>query len=206
MKTAQEIRQITGGYLSATPLFEVPGARQAFADLLARVQALTFVPAGWTADVQAAMSDADGNAMWQPAPAIVTGAWAAGKTEPLYPDIPGWLTQDQAAVAWNTLCDWWRERMQPILNGWARNEASLLEAANADAAFWNRLYAFVKPVAMVGDAIIAAPEAVGNVVSRSVLGALRGFAPVLIIPAVVGGGYLLHKTGALERLAGKIGK
>jgi hypothetical protein len=204
MKTAQEIRRTTGGYLSGTLLLEVPGVRAAFAELLARVQELSFVPAAWTADVQAAMSEAIAGSMWQPAPAIDTHAWAAKKTEPLYSDMPSWITSDQqACVAWNTLCDWWQQRMQPILAGWAHDGASVVKAAAADAVFWNGLYAIVKPIAVVGDVIIEAPEMVGNVVSKMTLGALRGFAPVLVLAAIAGVGYVLWTTGTYKKLLPK---
>lgn len=193
MKTAQEISQATGGYLNPVPLNDIPGVRAAFDGLLARVQALPFVPSSWSADVKAAMSESGGT--WQPRYAIQTTAWRADKTEPLYPDMPTWITQDQAAaVAWNKLTDWWAERLQPILAGWARSEAEVLNAANADAKFFSGLYTVVAPVAAVGQALLDAPAAAAEVVSTVAGGVLKNLFPVLLVVGVLGIAVLILKN------------
>src|SRR6185369_10395696 len=127
--------------------------------------------------------------------AISPVAWGVNKTEPMLGDIPTWLSSDpNAAAAWNTLCDWWKTRLQPILAGWARSEAETLAAASDDAAFFDRLYLFVKPVAMVGDAILAAPEAIAGAASTVIMGTLKKFWPVLAVVAVIAVGVLVYKN------------
>lgn len=197
----QEINVATGGQLTPVGLSDINGVRQAFNELLSRVQALPFVPSNWLTTVQDEVAKSAG-AIWQPRYAINAIAWRAGKTEPVLGDTPSWLTGNpQAATAWNKLADWWTERMQPILRGWARDQAEVMNAANADARFWDTLYNSVKPIADLGETIIAAPEKVGEVVSRSFLGALRGFAPVLLIAGAAGVAFLVYKSGAYKRLA-----
>lgn len=194
-----ELNRTTGGQLTNVAVANVPGMREAFNGLLSRVQALPFVPSDWLAQVNAAMDQNGG--LWQPRYAINAAAWRDGKDSPLLGDVPTWLQNNpEAARAWNTLADWWGERMQPILAGWARNEADVMNAANADAMFWNVLYASVKPAAVVGQGLLDAPEKVGEVASGVVLGTLRGFAPILLIAALVGLGFLAYKSGAYKRL------
>lgn len=200
MKSAREIMATTGGYLNASNALAIPGVAAVYGELLQKVQALPFVPAGWISDVRQAMTDAGPSSTWMPRHAIQSSAFKAGKTAPLLEDIPAWLSGDaQAATAWNKLTDWWSDRIMPILAGYGRDQAAIMQSANRDASFWNGLYAIVKPVANVGDAIIAAPEKVGEVVSKSFMGALRGFAPVLIVGALIGAGFLVYKSGLYKK-------
>lgn len=197
---ADDIRKLTGGYISATPLQNVPGVRAAFDELIARVQALPFVPADWSANVRAAMSQSGEAYPWQPAPAIRLDAWRADKDEPVYPESPAWLVNNpQARRAWNTLCDWWGDRLQPILAGWARDEAATLRAAYDDAAFWNTLYALVRPVAVVGQTILDAPGVVADTANRIGLDMLKKLWPLLAVGAVIAVGVLVYK----RKLSGK---
>lgn len=194
MKTAHDIRTTTGGYINAAPLMAVSGVREAFSELLKRVQALTFVPSDWTSNVNAAMDEAGDGAIWLPAYAIVTDAWRADQTSPLYPETPTWISATpNAPEAWNTLVDWWANRLQPILSGWARDEAETLAAAVHDAAFWNRLYAIVKPVAVVGEVILAAPEAVAGAAADVAGGVFKKLLPVLIVVGVAALAVLIYK-------------
>lgn len=196
----REINAETGGYINAASLDSVPGIEEAYKQLLSRVASLPFVPSSWLAKVAAARAE-NGNRLWMPRYAINAIAWRQEKDGPLLGDVPSWLSNDPAAArAWNTLADWWTERMQPILAGWARNQADIMNAANADARFWDTLYVITKPIADVGEAIIAAPEKAGEVISRSVLGALRGLLPVLLIGAVGVVGFLAYKSGAYKKI------
>lgn len=199
MASQEQIRRQTGGYLNASPLQSVAGVLPVFGELLARVQALPFVPASWTEDVKKAMAQAGDNRLWVPAYAIRVDAWREGKTDPVYPDAPAWLNDPASRTAWNTLVDWWTERLQPILAGWARDEAATLSAANADLRFWSALHAIVKPIAVVGDGIIAAPGVLADGASKAATGALRGLLPVLAIVAALGVAVLVFKS----KLTGK---
>jgi hypothetical protein len=190
--TSEDTQRRTGGYVGGTTLTAIAGVTSEFNALLERVQGLPFVPSSWASDVKAAMVAEGGT--WQPRYAISPAAWAADKAEPMLSDVPTWLTSDpQAARAWNELTDWWKERLQPILAGWARSEAATLEAANADAKFFNRLYAMVKPIAVVGDIVLEAPAAVAGAASNVVMGTLRAAWPLLLVAALAGLAFLAYK-------------
>lgn len=188
-----EINSITGGYVNAAPLADIPGVDKAYNELLARIQSLPFVPAGWHDAVDNARK-ANDNRLWLPRYAIRADAWNHGATSPLLDDVPVWLHDTSAAVAWNKLTDWWTARLQPVLAGWARDHRAVMESANDEAAFWNTLYTVVKPIAVVGDTIIAAPEKVAAVASGVAVGVLKKFWPVLLILVVVGVGALVYKN------------
>lgn len=197
MITHQQVNIATGGQITPTPSLDIPGVRAAFDELLSRIQALPFVPSDWKATVNMAMKAMNGT--WQPRYAIRADAWRADKTEPMLGDLPPWLVKDNSArIAWNKLGDWWRERLQPLLAGWARDQATLVADAAADADFFNTLYQVVLPVATVGNAIIAAPQKVAEVASRSFMGLVKGLLPVLAVLAVVGVGYVLYKKKLKE--------
>ena len=189
---ADDVLSRTGGYILATPL-DVPGLMSAYAEMLARVQALPFVPRSWTTDVQGAMAAAGGN-LWQPRYALNADAWRRGVLNgPIYPGTPSWLTGD-AAVAWNTLTDWWKERMQPILAGWARDGAALVQAAAGEAKFWDTLYNVTKPIAAVGDVLLAAPKAVAGVAADVITGSIGKLLPVIAIVVVVAVALVMFKN------------
>lgn len=192
MLTTPQINIATGGQITPTPSLEIPGMRAAFDALLSRIQALPFVPSDWKAMVDMTMRE--GNGTWQPRYAIRADAWRADKTEPMLDNIPAWLAQNNSArVAWNKLVDWWRERLQPLLAGWARDQATLVAAAAADAAFFNTLYQVILPVATAGNLIIEAPQKIAEVASRSVMGIVKGLLPVIALLALAGVGYVLYK-------------
>lgn len=173
----------TGGYINAAALSDIPGVAAAAASLLARVAALPFVPKEWLDTVLKAQQEHNG--LWLPRGAIRADAWAQGKSAPLVDDIPTWLSNDAShAIAWNKLSDWWRATLQPILAGWARDQKTLMDEANNNAAFWDSLYKSVQPVAAVGNAILAAPEKVAGVASQVVTGTLKKLWPVLLVAAV----------------------
>lgn len=192
MLTDAQLLAETGGYVMPSPLENIPGMRDALATLLSRVQALPFIPSGWTDKVNEAMSK---GGIWQPRYVIQPNAWAQKKTSPVFEDMPKWLKDDaNAAIAWNTLTDWWKAKMQPILAGWARDQTAVMNSANDDAAFWNGLYNIVKPVAMVGDAILAAPEAVAGAASKVITGTLGKLLPVILIGVVIAVAALVYKN------------
>ena len=123
MLTDAQLLAETGGYVMPSPLENIPGMRDALATLLSRVQALPFIPSGWTDKVNEAMSK---GGIWQPRYVIQPNAWAQKKTSPVFEDMPKWLKDDaNAAIAWNTLTDWWKAKMQPILAGWARDQTAV---------------------------------------------------------------------------------
>jgi len=187
------IESLTGGYLNAVKLQDIKGVAPALKELLARVQALPFVPKDWTATVEKYQNES--GQPWQPRYAIRADAWRNQKTGPLLADIPSWLADDvNAAVAWNKLADWWTEKLQPILAGWARDENVVLDEATNDAAFWNGLYTAVLPVAKVGDAILAAPEAVAGAASKVVTGTFMKLLPAISIVALVAIAVLVYKN------------
>lgn len=192
MITTQQVNVATGGQITPTPSLDIPGVREAFDALLDRIQSLPFVPSDWKATVAMLMREDKGT--WQPRYAIRADAWRADKTEPMLDNIPSWLVKDNSArVAWNKLVDWWRDRLQPLLAGWARDQATLVADAAADAAFFNTLYQVVLPVATVGNLIIEAPQKVAEVASRTVMGIIKGLLPVIAVVALVGVGYVLYK-------------
>jgi hypothetical protein len=194
VKTQAEILRATGGYIDAGVLSSVPGVQSAYRDLLARIQALPFVPSSWSDDVKLATTEAGGSQLWLPRLATRQLEWRAGKLAPLNPDVPDWIAGNDANVrAWNMITDWWTERLQPITAGWARDEAATLEAANADARFWNTVYTIAKPIAVVGETILAAPAAVAGAASTVVTGTLRALLPVIIIVGLVAVGVLIYK-------------
>jgi hypothetical protein len=198
MMTTEEIQATTGGYLNVVALQKIPNVAGAFAELLARVQSLPFVPPEWSTLVASAMADYGDEATWQPRYAIRADAWRNNETAPLNDNVPDWLANDaDAAVAWNKLTDWWTAKLQPILGGWARSEAEVLEAANADAQFWNGLYDVVKPVAVVGEVLLEAPAAIAGAASKVVTGTVWKLMPIILIAAVVGVGLLVYKNKML---------
>lgn len=193
------VRRQTGGYINQSPLSSIAGVMPAFDELISRVQALPFVPSSWSDDVRKAMSAA-GDRLWLPAPVIRVDAWRAGKTEPVYPDTPPWLANNEdARIAWNTLVDWWGERLQPILAGWARDQQAILTSATNDAKFWSALYEIVRPVAAVGDAIIAAPGAAAEVITKAAGGALKGFLPLILVVGLAAVGLVVFKTKMVSK-------
>lgn len=186
-----QLMSATGGYVSAAPLQDIPGVKDAVAVLLARVQSLPFVPGDWMKNVVDAMAK---GGIWQPRYAINANAWAQRKSEPVFDDMPNWLKNNpSAAIAWNTLGDWWKVKMQPILAGWAQDQKAIMDAANNDAAFWDGLYAIVKPVAFVGETILAAPEAVAGAASKVITGTLGKLLPVILIGVVIAVAALVYK-------------
>ena len=197
MLTDNQISKATGGYFNVAPLQDIPGVNEAYAGMLARVQALPFVPSDWMATV-AAESAARNHALWIPRYAIQAAAWNAGKLTPLLDDVPEWLHTPEAAKAWNTLTDWWKKRLQPILAGWGKDQAAIMNNANDEAAFWNTLYTVVKPVAVVGDAIIAAPGKVAEVASGVGLSILKKFWPLIAVVVVIGVAAVVLKNKAMK--------
>ena len=180
-----QINAVTGGYIHAAPLADIPGVNAAYNALLVRVAGLPFVPGDWLETVAKVRAD-NGNRLWSPRYAIRADAWNQKKTEPLLDDIPEWLKTPAAATAWNKLADWWKTRLQPILAGWARDEKSIMETANDEAVFWNNIYTVVKPVAVVGDAIISAPAKVAEVASTVGLSVIKKFWPLIAVVVVLG--------------------
>ena len=184
--SAVDVRSLTGGYLNAVALGTLPGVADAMTALLDRIQALAFVPADWRSNVLALMGETGGARTWQPAYAIETSAWTAGKTNPVYPGIPSWLADDaNARVAWNTVCDWWTRTLTPILAGWSRDEAATWRAAANDAAFWDHLYNFVEPIAKVGQILLDAPVKVAEAATTVTLGVIGKLVPVIAVVAVL---------------------
>jgi hypothetical protein len=197
MLTDNELNATTGGYFNAAPLQDIAGVNDAYAGLLAHVQALPFVPSQWMATV-AAESAARNHALWIPRYAIRADAWNQGKLSPLLDDVPEWLHTPEAAKAWNTLTDWWKTRLQPILAGWGKDQAAIMHNANDEAAFWNTVYTTVKPVAVVGDTIIAAPSKVAEVASGITVGVLKKFWPVIAVVVVIGVGAVIFKNKMMK--------
>ena len=177
-----KLRRDTGGALTFGVLENVPGVKEAYAGLLAKVAALPFVPATFQREVSMVMLDNPG-AIWVPTYAINAPAWRAGK-DVLLDDCPDWLKEPQIARAWNTLADWWQETMQPLLAGWAKDQSAIMAAAENNAAFWDVLYKSVKPVADLGNIILDAPTTVGGALASSLLNGLKAIAPVLIVVGV----------------------
>lgn len=197
MLTETELNKTTGGQFNAAPLQDVPGVNAAYAALLARVQALPFVPKNWMALVSAE-SVARGNALWVPRYAINAASWNAGKLAPLLDAVPEWLHEPGAARAWNTLTDWWKARLQPVLAGWGRDQAHIMDEANIEAAFWDGLYTIVKPGAVVGDAILAAPGKVTDVASGVALTVLKKFWPIIVVVVVISVATVVLKNKAMK--------
>lgn len=188
------VLKLTGGYLNSVTLTDIPGVQSAFNELLARIQALPFVPATWSSDVRAMMALEDNKHTWQPQNAVRGDAWLSGKLEPAIAGIPDWLSTPQARKAWGDIADWWRERLMPVLQKWARNEQATMEAAVNDAAFWDGLYKAVKPVAMVGNVILKAPEAAAGAVAGVAGGVLARLFPLIVVVAVIGVAVLIYKN------------
>ena len=197
MLTDTQISTATGGYFNVSPLQDIPGVNEAYAGMLARVQALPFVPSDWMVTV-AAESAARNHSLWVPRYAIQPAAWNAGKLTPILDDVPEWLHTPEAAKAWNTLTDWWKKRLQPILAGWGKDQALIMNNANDEAAFWNTLYTVVKPVAVVGDAILATPEKVAGVASGVGLSILKKIWPLIAVVLVIGVAAVVLKNKAMK--------
>lgn len=174
-------------------VYSSPGLGRSWPDLSAailaiygdRVAKLEWVPASWFSRVKAGMASGD---IYRLLPARKPGGTVRD-------DLPDWISSDARRVdVWTELSEIVRQAVFNYAQGMAEAGRAELEAAYANAAFWDRLYTATKFVA----------DLPTNAVKAAGVGVGRIFAANWLVFIVVGiGAMLWFNKGTIARAAGK---
>lgn len=171
------------GVTSRTGVTPQPGLGQAYPEfrdlserILQRIAALPWIAPGWITEVrayQSARPDLDGGR-----PIMVPRRITSTKTGVRLPDSPAWVVGGERVELWDRLADETRQAMVELGQRRLDEGRRIMEAADRNAAFWDRL---ARAAEFVRDIPAAVGKAAGDVASGFSVALLKAAWPALLI-------------------------
>lgn len=171
------------GVISATGMAPQPGLGQAYPEfrelserIVQRIASLPWIPPGWITEVrayQAARPDLDSGR-----PIMVPRRITNTRTGVRLADSPTWVVGADRIALWDQMADETQKAMLALGQRRLDEGRAIMEAADRNAAFWDRL---ARAAEFVRDIPAAVGKAAGDVASGFSVALLKAAWPALLI-------------------------